>query len=1063
MLCYIKRNLNLTGKIPDNLCDRDLHRTIHNNIAYKRILKSQNSKSEMSIVRYLKYSVVITIFFGIESFLAQEKLPVFNYLNIKDGLSQSTVETIIKDKKGFMWFGTNDGLNRYDGYNFTTYRYDPTDTNSISDNYIYKICEDDSGLLWIATNNGLNMYDPVRNNFTRFLNNPEDSSSLSFNLVHSVLKDRNNNIWVGTLGGGLNLLDDSKMKFVRIKNTGESKTDLNMITSLFEDRKGNIWIGTFSGSVVKATFSDGNFNDPILYSYNLSANTSSESGENIVWDIQEDKNGLLWIATNRTGAVKLNPNSGAIKYYKPGIDKNTLNDFSVRAMFIDNDGSVYFGTKSGGLNILRTDGSFNYILSDDRPGSLNDNSIWSIYKDDKNTLWIGTEFGGINKFDPYRNKFEHFSQYSDDLRKNIVLFFYEENDGNIIIGTDGGIIRFNYERMNFTDIHGANILANDIITAIFKEDKNIWIGTNSRGLFKISHDNKIKRFQSSVRNRYSLSNNNIKVVVKSASGLFWLGTYGGGVDLFDPVNENVLYNLSTKGINENFIAALLEDDNTLWIGTYGDGLISYNTISGEIKRFLHNPSDNKSIINNRVYSLYKDKMERLWVGTTGGLCLFDQQNESFTAYTSKQGLANDVIYSILEDEDGFLWLSTNRGISRFDFQNKSFKNFTPKDGAQDFEFNRGAALRSSDGKLFFGGINGFNVISPTSIKINRVIPTIVITSFKKMNEEVIFSKAISEVDTITLSYKDNFFSFTFAALDFTDPQSNSYAYMMEGFNEDWIYSGNERTATYTNLDAGTYVFRVKGSNNDGIWNETVTSVTVIVLPPFWQTWWFRLLVLMFIIVTLYFIYRVKLLRAIEIERLRTRIASDLHDDIGSSLTRIAMQSELILEDIHKDDYKKPIKEIGEKSRELITTMGDVVWSIDARNDSVANLLDRMKEFSHSLLSRKNISVLFHQEGLDEDKKIPVDLRQDIYLIFKEAINNIAKHSMATEVKISLKNFANEFTMSISDNGIVNTSKSESRKTGHGIKNMRMRAERSGGKIEINIEKGYKILYKRKPV
>jgi len=456
-------------------------------------------------------------------------------------------------------------------------------------------------------------------------------------------------------------------------------------------------------------------------------------------------------------------------------------------------------------------------------------------------------------------------------------------------------------------------------------------------------------------------------------------------------------------------------------------------------------------------------MERLWVGTTGGLCLFDQQNESFTAYTSKQGLANDVIYSILEDEDGFLWLSTNRGISRFDFQNKSFKNFTPKDGAQDFESNRGAALRSSDGKLFFGGINGFNVISPTSIKINRVIPTIVITSFKKMNEEVIFSKAISEVDTITLSYKDNFFSFTFAALDFTDPQSNSYAYMMEGFNDDWIYSGNERIATYTNLDAGTYVFRVKGSNNDGIWNETGASVTVIVLPPFWQTWWFRLLVLMFIIVTLYFIYRVKLLRAIEIERLRTRIASDLHDDIGSSLTRIAMQSELILEDINKDDYKKPIKEIGEKSRELITTMGDVVWSIDARNDSVANLLDRMKEFSHSLLSRKNISVLFHQEGLDEDKKIPVDLRQDIYLIFKEAINNIAKHSNATEVKISLKNFANEFTMSISDNGIVNTSKSESRKTGHGIKNMRMRAERFGGVIEINNENGYKILYKRKPV
>lgn len=991
----------------------------------------------------------------------QNVQPVFTHLTIKDGLSQSTVEEILQDKKGFMWFGTNDGLNRYDGYNFTTYRYDPTDSNSISDNYIYKICEDDSGFLWIATNNGLNKYDPVTNKFTRFLNNPDDSASLSFNLVHTVIKDKNNNIWAGTLGGGLNLFERSTQKFHRIIQTDKEKNipGLTMITSLCEDKNGNIRIGTYTGSIVKMRISDIN-SDTEVTPYNFFLTTLEKSAENIIWDIKEDKKGFLWIATNRTGAVKFDPESETATYFRPEMNKNSLNDFSVRKIFIDNDGVAYFGTKTGGINILDTDRNFSFILSDENPGSLNDNSIWSVYKDRKGSLWVGTEFGGINKYDPYRSKFEHFHSYSNNLRKERVLFFYEEDNDKVIIGTDGGLISFDYKKKTFKNIPGTNDLENEIITSILEDGKNIWVGTNSRGLFKIYPDRRIKKFQAG-RDKNAISNNNIKVMIKSSSRFFWLGTYGGGVDLFDPLNEKVVYHLSSKGIKENFIYSLLEEDEILWIGTYGDGLVRFNTLTGEIKRFTHNPDNPHSIINNRIYSLNKDSKGRLWVGTTGGLSLFNLNDETFTAFTIKDGLANDVIYSIIEDDGGFLWLSTNRGLTRFDYETKSFKNFTPKDGLQDYEFNRGAALKTKDGKLFFGGINGFNVIKPGDIQINKSVPPVVITSFKKMNKEVSFPRSISEVDTIILSYDENFFSFAFAALDFTDPENNNYAYMMDGFNEDWIYSGNDRTATYTNLNAGTYTFRVKGSNNDGVWNEEGASVMVIVLPPFWETWWFRSLAVIILIGILYSFYRIRLQRAIEIERLRTRIASDLHDDIGSNLTRIAMQSELILEDVNKGDYKKPLKEIGEKSRELVTTMSDVVWSIDARNDSVANLLDRMKEFSHSLLTRKNIFVSFNQEGLEEDKELPVDVRQNIYLIFKEAVNNIAKHSNASEVKVVLKNSEDKFELRISDNG-SNKSFTE-RKTGHGLKNMRMRAERIGGSIEIKSENGFEILLNCKKI
>ncbi len=985
----------------------------------------------------------------------------FTYLTIKEGLSQSTVEAILQDRKGYMWFATNDGLNRYDGYNFTVYRYDPYDTSLISDNYVYDLCEDDSGYLWIATNNGLNKFDPVKNKFIRFTNNPADSTSLSFNLVQTVIKDKDNNIWVGTLSGGINLLIQSSGKFYRFRQSNEKRKIFgsDMITSLCEDKNGNIWAGTYTGSILKLTVKKENIYKPVITGFNFKTGVESDVKENIVWHIKEDNSGNLWIATNRSGVIKFNPENETYLIYSVGHNK--LNDSSVRRIFIDDNDNILLGTKTGGLNILNSNGEFSYIKSDETPGSLNDNSIWSIYKDRKGTLWIGTEFGGVNKFDPLRSKFEHYHSYSKNLRKERVLSFYEKDEDFFLIGTDGGLITFDYKRKIINDLPGNEGLQNKIITAVLEENKKIWIGTNGDGLYYINSASELNEKNSFKTLRKTLTNNNIKVIAKNKDGYLWIGTYGGGVDLFDPETEQVIYNLSEKGMKENFIYSLLEEENYLWIGTYGDGLIRYNISTEEIKKYYHNQNDIRSISNNRIYSLYSD--ENLWVGTAGGLNLFNKNDESFTAFTPKDGIANDVIYSIIKDDEDNFWVSTNRGISKFNFSGKTFKNYSPKDGLQDYEFNRGASLRSINNRLLFGGINGFNVFTPNDLVKNNYIPPVVITSFKKLNQEVEFSKAITEVDTIVLKYDENFFSFSFAALDYTDPASNHYAYIMEGFNHDWVYSGNNRIATYTNLDPGTYNFKVKAANNDGVWNNEGVSVTVIILPPFWQTWWFNTIIILSIMGILYLVYRIKLQRVIEIERLRTRIASDLHDDIGSNLTRIAMQSELILEDVNVSDFKKSIKDIGEKSREIISTMSDVVWSIDARNDSLSNLFDRMKEFSHDVLSRNNISVKFYSEGIEGNKKLPVDVRQNIYLIFKEAVNNIVKHSNASEVEIVLKNSDARFELRITDNGTIKKTKFESRKTGHGLRNMQMRSERINGSIEIRNEIGYEIIFSCKPL
>jgi len=506
-------------------------------------------------------------------------------------------------------------------------------------------------------------------------------------------------------------------------------------------------------------------------------------------------------------------------------------------------------------------------------------------------------------------------------------------------------------------------------------------------------------------------------------------------------------------LSDNNVACFGEDrKGNLWIGTYLGGVNRFDPRTGQFTRLQHDPQNANSLSHNSVTSIYADRDGLLWFGTAQGLNKFDPRTEAFTRYDEKDGLPNAFIYSILGDDEGNLWLSSNNGLSKCNDRlpaGRKFKNYDVTDGLQSNEFNVGAYHRGRSGAFYFGGINGLNRFFPGEVRENPHAPPIVLTAFKKFNETAALDSALAEIKTLRLSYRENFFSFDFAALDYTQPEKNQYAYMMAGFDPDWIHAGTRRYAGYTNLDPGAYVFKVKGANNDGVWNETGAAVKIIITPPFWKTWWFRVLAAAAIIGLLGLIYRYRVGRLLEMERLRVRIASDLHDDIGATLTKISLHSELIEESNEPGEIRESLRKIGAMSRELVTTMSDIVWSIDARNDTLGNLIDRMRDFATSVLSVRATQIDFNCAGLDMQKKLPVDFRQNIYLIFKEAINNIAKHAEAARVDVQIKNANGHFNMSIRDDGKGWREHEYAKLTGHGLRNMKMRAARIGGDLNIS--------------
>jgi len=504
-------------------------------------------------------------------------------------------------------------------------------------------------------------------------------------------------------------------------------------------------------------------------------------------------------------------------------------------------------------------------------------------------------------------------------------------------------------------------------------------------------------------------------------------------------------------------------NGVFWLGT-PDGLKKMAPGAESVTHYLNEPGNPSSLSSNMVKSICPDPEkpeEVLWVGTGGGgLNRFEMASGKVKRFTTKDGLPNGVVYGILPDEAGNLWMSTNQGLSKFDPETETFVNFNASDGLQDNEFNSCAYFKSPDGELFFGGIEGFNSFYPKDVLSSSFSPPLVITQLKIANEKVKMgtpgsplSRSISKAEKVHLSYSDKIFSFEFASLDYTNTRKNKYAYKLVPFQQEWQYTGTQNNATFTNIDPGEYTLLVKGTNADGLWNEEGASLKIIIDPPWWQTWWFYLSCIMAGAAVIYGGFQYRLEQVLKVERLRIKISNDLHDDVGGMLSGLAMQSELLALNA-EEDTRQRLDRISNLSRRAMSRMRDTVWAIDIRKDKLTNLIERMREHAEETLSPRNIHHEISVEGINPDKTLDTEVRQNLYLISKEAITNVAKHSNGDLVTISLLQNVEGFSLSIQDNGIVHAKNYKT--TGQGQSSMRMRAEAIGGQLSVEKGQGYQV-------
>lgn len=833
----------------------------------------------------------------------------FDHLSVTNGLSQSTVLSICKDSRGYLWFGTRDGLNRYDGRSFKIYRSDPEDIHTISaEDYVSCIVEDKKKQLWIGTQNGLNRYIPERDAFERIIYNQKDPNSISDKIILAMLVDRKGQIWFGT-NLGLSMLEspDSRKFKQFYKADGLAG---NSIYALTEDRKGNIWVGSSAG----LTRISKNNNKYVFKTFlNQSSNPASISG-NSIKSIAEDQQGRIWVGTETEGLNLFQPETEGFIHFKH--DPRALNGISnniIRKIMVAKNGDLWIATMNG-LNILAHQSLrfTSYVHDADNRKSLSDNSIKDIYEDNQGSVWVGSMFGGINV--AHRNTIPFtvykYNKYKNSISSDIISVIAGDAAGNLWIGTEGqGLNHYNVKTNQFThytsDPGNPGSLSSNTIKAIYKDRKGrIWIGLFQGGLeLFLPESGQFKHYKPRPGEPNSLSYGYVSSIAETDQGILLIGTSSKGLNLFDPERETftVISDLPTKGLRltSSYIRFAYQDSKrNLWVGT-PRGLNLLKSGEGQFKYFFKSLKHPDSLLSNQISCIREDRKGNIWIGSLrGGLSLYQPQKESFVTYTKVNGLASDNIIDLLDDNEGNLWISTDRGLTKFDPAKKTFKNYNVADGLPANEFNVNSAYKDKEGRLYFGSYNGLVAFTPRDIKENSVVPNIVFSGLKLFNKPVginepdrLLKEDISFAQEITFSASQNIFTIEFLALNYIQPQRNRYAYKLEGFEKDWNYVSIP-TATYTNLPAGNYKFLVKASNNDGLWSNTPASIAIKILPPLWRTWWAYTLYFIAISAALYYVLRFtkrqqQLKSELYYEHLNSERQEELHQMKLDFFTRIS--------------------------------------------------------------------------------------------------------------------------------------------------------------------------------
>ncbi len=866
--------------------------------------------------RLFSFIYSILLFLSFSSFKLHAQInpenTKFKHLSVDDGLSDNNVFSIIQDKEGFMWLGTSDGLNKYDGYNFTIYRHNPSDTNSIGPGNITCIYEDREGLLWIGTSGSLSVLNKKTGKFKVYKNDSENPNSLSYDLVNNIIEDKEGTMWICTYGGGLNKFNKRTEKFKVYKNDPADPNSIrcDYLENCFEDSNGSIWIATFGQNGQKGGLSS--FDKKSEKFTHYSDNNGYSGMSVLLCQIVEDSKGLIW-AGNGTyvhGLTAFDKEKKAcVKQYKNNPkDKYSLSSNVVLSLYDDAKGYFWTGTNNG-LNVLdKNTGKFTVFKNDlNNPNSLSHNRIARIYRDNQGLIWIGTEGGGVNIYDSFNNSFSVFKNNSKNIKSlnnNQIYSIYEDSEGSVWLGTGAaGLTNFDKTTGEFNFFKGELISEGkktslNVINSIQEVDEQkLWIGMSSNQLAYFDRiTNKFGRPPSPFWGSDGSPGFIIDLLTDSKKNL-WVTTPNGLFSFFPADKKRNCFLNDPKNpatVSENYTITLLEDSKSnIWVSTFSTGLNVFERSSNKFFCFKNNPKDPNSINNNTVYAMYEAPNGVLWIGTNGGgidALVLQEGKDKFTSgykfyhFTDKDGLPNNVINKIIADNNGNLWIGTNSGSCRFtppDHLSLSvkayltkvihndivindkpvFKNYDVNDGLPSNSITVGC--KTKDGLIYFGSMGGLVCFNPDSIKDNMHKPPVHFTSFRVFEKEFPLDTPLSSKKKIILSYKESFFSFEFVALDYAQPSKNQYAFMMEGFDNKWIYIGNRRYASYTNLDPGEYVFRVKACNNSGVWNEDGTSIRIIITPPFWRTKIFYILCLLFFVTGIfsYIKWRERRLRA----------------------------------------------------------------------------------------------------------------------------------------------------------------------------------------------------------
>ena len=907
----------------------------------------------------------------------------FNFKNItiEDGLSQSTVETIYQDSKGYIWIGTNDGLDRYNGYEFKHYKHDKYDKNSIANNYIVDIIEDKNGYIWVSTIGGLSRINPDKDEIKNYYSK-EDSGNLSNSNLWQILCTKDNRLIASTIDG-LNVYDKNKDKFTRILYK-EGELPSQYIYSLEEDINGHIWVGTDNGLVEL----DKDLN--IVKSY------QDAIGDSDVYNVYDDSKGNIWVCTLDNGLFKINLDDKSVENYKNNNSKISIPSNNVRDIISDSEGKLWIATDKGLCTFdYEREEFITYNKKSYQSNSLIDDEIFCLLKDSSGLIWIGT-YSGISRFNPNSN-FTHFKldPYEDNsISGNVIHGIYEDDDKTLWIGTNkSGVNIINGESIKHLNKENSNIVS-DLIEDITGFKNYIFIGTNEGLSVLVKNDKTAKNYTiTNYTTKDGLPSNKIRSLFIDSKGYLWIGT-NKGLAILDTNNNKIIditYILDEMGVSDKFIRAVYEDSKgNYYIGCFLEGgLIKINPNTKEYKIYKNIENDDSSISNNSIRYINEDLYGNILVGTSHGINILNLSTDKFNHYTEKDGLINNTIYGILVDKNNGIWMSTNAGISKLSTEDATFKNFTITDGLQSNEFNGRACFKSKDGNMYFGGINGFNVFNSQDIELSTFEPKVIFDNFE------INGTNKKDISNIKFKSNENNIKINFFTNDYKNTKTTQYYYKLEGLENEWNMT-NSNSLVFANLGSGDYTLKIKTITQHGVMSDE-SSVHFTINPPIWRSNYAICIYLILIIISiLRYMHKVNTLdrlvnertnklrkemekneqlfkKVLSLEQNKNNYFVNLSHELRTPLNVLSSINQLIKEFTKKDNFITPEK--------LSYYMGIMDRNCSRLLSLINNLIDHTKIENNSyIINKKDEDIVYLVEETVLDMKDYIE-EKGLELIF----------------------------------------------------------------------------------